>query len=235
MDGITIATITLARNTAEERAIIDALSRLKSYSLVSADGGSRLRFIASLHKLGAQILCPKEKGLVAQVKATLRGALDASDTPHILYTEPDKLPFFESALPSFIKRAAIQPKTAMLFASRNARAFATFPKGQRRSEEFMNQATSIVLGKNGKADYCYGPILLSRAAATLALDAPDHLGWGWRFWLLGRAAQKKLKFATVQLPVPCPKEQRNENTRKDQIYRLRQLRQNLEGLFLGLE
>ena len=94
MEEATIATITLARTVAEERGIIAALSALEGRPVIAADGGSPPRFIAKLHKLGAQIVCPKGKGLVAQAKASLRAALDASDAPRILYTEPDKKPFF---------------------------------------------------------------------------------------------------------------------------------------------
>lgn len=95
----------------------------------------------------------------------------------------------------------------------------------------MNLASEILL--RSEADYCYGPILLNRAAAALALAAPENLGWGWRFWLLGRAAHQKWKFGAIELPVPCPKDQRNENSRENQLYRIKQLRQNLDGLFLG--
>jgi hypothetical protein len=231
MDGITIATITLARNPTEEKIILQGLAALKGFSVITADGGSRPRFIAGLHKLGVQIICPKGKGLVAQVKATLRAALDASDSPAILYTEPDKLPFFTGPLRNFLERSG--KSVPITFASRDSRSFATFPEGQRRAENFMNESTAVLVGQ--KLDYCYGPILLSRGAAKLALGSPDHLGWGWRFWLLGRATRHKLKFAAMQLPLPCPKEQRGENSRQDQIYRIKQLRQNLEGLFLGLE
>lgn len=64
MDGVTIATITLARNPQEERTIPEALAELKGFSIITADGGSRPRFIAALHKLGLQIICPRQKGLV---------------------------------------------------------------------------------------------------------------------------------------------------------------------------
>jgi hypothetical protein len=232
-EGISIATITLARNPAEERLIVRSLSALKQYPVITADGGSRPRFVSELHKLEIQIVCPQKKGLVLQVKASLRAALDASDNPLILYTEPDKLPFFHGPIETFIARVKKGAPAALSFASRDSQSFATFPQGQQRVESFMNESTAVILGT--KADYCYGPLLLSRAAARLVQEAPEHLGWGWRFWLLGRIARKKLKFKAIDLPAPCPAEQRKENSREDQIYRMKQLRQNLEGLFLGLE
>jgi hypothetical protein len=167
------------------------------------------------------------------VKASLRAALDASDTPSILYTEPDKKPFFEKQLKAFLERARKERNPALCFAARDSRSLKTFPAGQQRAERFINESTQIFTGIEG--DYCYGPILLSREAAALALEAPEHLGWGWRFWLLARACRAKLKFSLVEMTLPCPEEQRKENTRKDQLYRIRQTMQNLEGLFLGVE
>jgi hypothetical protein len=232
MEETTIATITLARNASEERVILAAMGALKGRPIIAADGGSRPRFIDGLHKLGAQIVCPKGKGLVAQVKAALRAALDASDVPLILYTEPDKQPFFEKQLIAFLEKCAKQRRADLCFAARDKKSFKTFPEGQQRTERFVNESAGLLLGK--EADYCYGPILLSRAAAALAVDAPEHLGWGWRFWLAGRAAKAGLKQCVVELPLPCPAQQRRENSRKDQIYRIKQARQNLEGLLMGL-
>ena len=230
MEETTIATITWARSRAEERVLLGALGELKGYSIIAAEGGSRPRFIDGLHKLGVQIVCPKPAGLVLQVKATLRAALDASDAPSILYTEPDKGLFFEKQLGPFLRQAR-QQKADLCFAARDAKSFRTFPEGQGRAERFVNESAALLTGKQW--DYCYGPILLSRAAAQRALEAPDHLGWGWRFWLLGRIITAKRKAANIELPLPCPVEQREENTRKDQIYRIKQSRQNLEGLLLG--
>ncbi|HTG44476.1 MAG TPA: hypothetical protein VK633_08085 [Verrucomicrobiae bacterium] len=233
--SVAVGTITWARSPAEEKTILRALGMLATLGLpvITADAGSRPSFIAALHKLRIQIICPREKGLVPQVKASLRAALDASDAPFVLYTEPDKHPFFAEALHGFLRKAQAQPSSGLVFASRNPASFATFPSGQRKAEQMMNDAAALVARKAG--DYCYGPILLSRAAASLAQEAPDHLGWGWRFWLLGKAVREKIKITTVKLSAACPREQRHENTREDQIFRLKQLKQNLEGLFLGSE
>ena len=231
MQETTIATITWARSSAEERTVLAALKKLKGHSIISAEGGSRPRFIDGLHELGVSIVCPKPTGLVAQVKASLRAALDASDTPAILYTEPDKGPFFEKQVGRFLQQAREGKPVDLCFAARDTKSFRTFPQGQQRTESFVNESTAVITGN--KADYCYGPILLSRAAAKRALEAPEHLGWGWRFWLLGRTLATKGKIRNLELPLPCPANQRKENTRKDQIYRIKQARQNLEGLMLG--
>jgi hypothetical protein len=231
MQAVTVATVTLARNAAEEKLIVGALGALKAYPVITADGGSRPRLISSLHKLGVQIVCPKRKGLVCQVKASLRAALDASHNPFVLYTEPDKILFFNKNLETFLAHAT-KEHAHIVLASRNTRSFNTFPAGQLQSETFMNDATAVALGQTG--DYCYGPMLLTRAAAESALDSPENLGWGWRFWLLGRSHLKKQRFRFVESSLPCPKDQRKENMREDQLYRFKQLKQNLEGLFLGL-
>jgi hypothetical protein len=231
MDKTLIATITLARNPAEERVLVQALGQLRGYSVIAADGGSRPRFIEALHQLGVQIVCPGRTGLVRQVKASLQAALDASDVPGILYTEPDKAPFFGEPLARFLHESRQLGSLPLCFAARDGASFATFPEGQQRTERFINESTSLIC--KSQADYCYGPILLSRAAATLALEAPEDLGWGWRFWLLGQALARKWKHAAVPLDVPCPVGQRDENSEKDQIYRIKQAQQNLTGLFLG--
>ena len=52
--------------------------------------------------------------------------------------------------------------------------------------------------------------------------------------VMGRAKRDGLSIKPVTLRLPCPPEQRQENSRADRLYRLKQLRQNLTGLELGL-
>ena len=94
----------------------------------------------------------------------------------------------------------------------------------------MNEAFSWVA--DAKGDYCYGPLLLARRGAEMALDAPNDLGWGWRFWTMRRAHAAGLQLSIVEQNLPCPKEQRHEDSLKDRLYRLKQLRQNLEAISL---
>ena len=231
LSEVGVVTITLARNTNEERQLLSAVTGLTNcgVSVISADGGSSESFVSGLKRVGLEIVTPRRKGLVNQVKAGLKAAMRVWPNKGIVYTEPDKYPFFGERLAKFV--SAVRESDVSI-ASRDARSFRTFPKGQRWTEAFTNQAAELMLGKKG--DYCYGPMLLSRRAAELALQAPEDLGWGWRFWLFATARKEGLRLKMVTLDLPCPKEQRGEDTRADRIYRLKQMRQNLAGLELGL-
>ena len=230
-DHVALVTITLARTTQEERTLINSLKLLQTRNLplFAADGGSSTRFLRSLRKLEFFITAPKTPGLVHQVKAGLRAALENQQTTAILYTEPDKYPFFGAPLATFLNKARLPGKLGLAIAARNTKSFRTFPKGQQWTESFMNQAARLALG-GPSHDYCYGPLLLSPRAAEIALDSPPDLGWGWRFWTMARAHKEHLDLQVVKLNVPCPEEQRREDSRADRLYRLKQLRQNLEAL-----
>lgn len=226
-----VVTITLARHVEEERALLSALNVLRGcrFPVIAAHGGPGRNFIGRLTGFGFQVELSKKRGLVKQVKTGFRAALNAWPRKGIVYTEPDKYPFFGERLTQFIARAS---GADVGIAARDARSFATFPKGQQWTEAFTNEAAELVLGIN--SDYCYGPLLLSRKAAKMALEAPEDLGWGWRFWLIARAKRMGLKITVVRMNLPCPEEQRGEDTRADRIYRLKQMRQNLEGMERGV-
>jgi hypothetical protein len=232
VSNIAITTITLARSVSEERSLRRSIKTLVTLGLpvVVADGGSRVHFVEQIESLGCTMARPKSRGLVAQVKASLATALRVHPASFVLYTEPDKAAFFSEHLVDFIHSIRIRPGLAMVLAARDSTSFRTFPKGQQWTEQLMNGAAQLLFGKDG--DYCYGPILLSRDAAELALSAPEDLGWGWRFWLLRQVARRKLHFRIIEMNSPCPDDQRGEDRRADRIYRVRQLRQNLNGLLL---
>ncbi len=230
---VVVATITLARTRTEERTLLHSLEKLSALGLplVIADGGSSKRFVKSLLNLTSHVVAPTEKGLVHQVKSSLATALrQFPDETAILYTEPDKYPFFETRLLEFIAAVPNSKHLGVAAAARNEKSFRTFPEGQQRAEAFMNEAFSWILGKKG--DYCYGPLLLSRGAAEIALDSPTDLGWGWRFWTMRRAHASGFRIVTLEQHLPCPMKQRGEDSRKDRIYRLKQLKQNLEAVTL---
>ena len=229
--NVVIVTITLARTAKEEGDLLAALGNLAAVDLplIIADGGSSEQFVAGVRKLTQFVIAPPRPGLVPQVKAGLKTALRKfPGKSAILYTEPDKHPFFKSALLDFLKNASAGKMLGVSVAGRDSRSFRTFPEGQRRTEGFMNEAFSWLTGMEG--DYCYGPLLLSRRAAELALESPNDLGWGWRFWTMRRALAEGLKIAPIEMYVPCPKGQRGEDSTKDRIYRLKQLKQNLAAL-----
>jgi hypothetical protein len=230
-EDICVVTITLARDAQEERTLLSALEKLTALGLplVIADGGSSARFVKRVLDFNYFVVTPKAKGLVKQLKAGIAVALrQFQDKRAVLYTEPDKYPFFEGNLLEFVKAAKYTEKLGVVAAARDAKSFSTFPQGQFKCESFMNEAFSWIAKPKG--DYCYGPLLLSRDAAKIALQAPDDLGWGWRFWTMKKAHEAGLRLSTIEMHLPCPIEQRGEDSPKDRMYRLKQLKQNLEAL-----
>ena len=230
-EDLCVVTITLARDAEEERTLLNGLEKLAATGLplVIADGGSSKRFVRRVLDSNDYVVMPHAKGLVRQVKAGIAVALrQFKDRRAILYTEPDKYPFFESRLLEFVQAAKFSPKTGVVSAARNEESFHTFPAGQYQCEHFMNEAFSWIVKR--KSDYCYGPLLLGRDAAKLALKAPDDLGWGWRFWTMKKAHQSGLRVSTIEMDLPCPTEQRGEDSNEDRFYRLKQLKQNLEAI-----
>lgn len=230
---VAIVTITLARSKEEEEALLRSLEKLASTGLplVIADGGSGRQFVKQLPAFTNYVVVPDEKGLVPQIKSGIAATLrQFPDKRAILYTEPDKYLFFEGRLIEFITAVRDTKRFGVAVAARSGKSFRTFPQGQYKAESFMNEAFSWIVSTKG--DYCYGPLLLARRAAEMALDAPNDLGWGWRFWTMRRAHSSGLRIVTVQQHLPCPTEQRGEDSPKDRIYRLKQLKQNLKAVTL---
>jgi hypothetical protein len=237
IEEIVVVTITLGRTPVEERVLLQALQTLEQTEMpvIASDGGSRKVFVTRLNNLGIQVVSPRARALVPQVKAGFRAALKRFPGRFILYTEPDKLPFFTRGILEFIQQVRRSPNLGMVIPARTQRSFRTFPSGQRWAETFTNQAAEIYFGQKESEpkDYCYGPMLLSPESVELSLASPDHLGWGWRFFTMARARQKKLQLKTIPGDFPCPVQQRRENSQADQIYRLRQLRENLAALHVA--
>jgi hypothetical protein len=230
-DEVCVVTITLARDVQEERVLLKGLAKLSDAGLpvVIADGGSRKSFVKGLLDSNYFIVVPQGKGLVQQVKAAVAAGLQRfNERRAILYTEPDKYRFFEKRLVEFVQAVKCSDKLGVAAAARNQKSFRTFPKGQFQCESFMNEAFSWTLRQKG--DYCYGPLLLSRAAAKMSLNAPDELGWGWRFWTMKKAFETGLRVSTVEMDLPCPVEQRGEDSSGERVYRLMQLKQNLDAI-----
>src|SRR5687767_4306205 len=97
---VVVATITFARNSQEEHILSKALRALVSSNLpiIATDGGSSAHFVDELKQTGISVMKPRKKGLVPQVKTSLAAALKRFPDHYILYTEPDKHPFFEGPL-----------------------------------------------------------------------------------------------------------------------------------------
>ncbi|MDX1950627.1 MAG: hypothetical protein SFY81_00495 [Verrucomicrobiota bacterium] len=226
-----IATMTLARSKMEERLLLRSLRLLvnSGFKVIATDGGSPATFVKSVRSLGVQLESPPESGgLVGQVLRSLR--LAANEGEWIFYTEPDKELFFEGQLLPFLKMAS--KKGAGLFlAARDNAGFMSFPEMQQKAERFTNEVTSELLGI--KADYTYGPFLFPAWLAAELHEVPEPFGWGWRPYLFGRAVKRKVPIVPITMRLPCPDHQKRETT-KDRVYRLKQMKQNLDGLVAGI-
>ena len=131
-DNICIATISWARNEAEEKLLTSSLSELASFQLpvYITDGGSTPSFLEFLHTFqNFHVLQAHEKGVYAQARNSLFAGYDAG-TPFIFYTEPDKQAFFLNGLKQLLGEATDEEKTGIYHAARSAKGFGTFPSFQ---------------------------------------------------------------------------------------------------------
>jgi hypothetical protein len=230
---ISIATVTLVRREDEERLLRTSLQRLSRHGMRVAlsDGGSPPAFVQFVQTLERFTMVPPAGGgLVAQVTASMRAAA-AWQTAFILYTEPDKHLFFDGRLADFVARAPSNDNVGVVLAARDQPSFSTFPPFQQRTEGALNAICADLVGARG--DYCYGPFLMNRALLS-ELDAmKSELGWGWRPFIFAAARRRGYDVVHHVGDFPCPPEQRHEDE-SERIHRLRQLRQNVEGLIEAL-
>jgi hypothetical protein len=229
---LVVVTMTMARGPDEEALIVRALRHVSDagFPIVACDGGSRAEFVEDLRALPrTTLLLSPARGLIAQITHAVATAVDRGAT-RIFYTEPDKDVFLEQHATRFLE-AARQNADAVCVAARTASALATFPSIQQFTERTINTLISDVVGVSG--DYSYGPMLLPPQAAKYALQAPEHIGWGWRHFVLARAHRAGIPVALQTGEYECPPAQR-QDTGTERIHRLRQLAQNVEGLLAGL-
>ena len=231
--SLSIATITWARDAAEESLLRTALSRLSRHRLpvFVADGGSGEGFVEFLRTLRDVSVHHAGRGVFRQAGTSLRLAGE-SGAEMILYTEPDKLEFFDRGLDTFLENAGAYGDAAVVLAARTPSSFATFPEMQRFTESTINGLCAEVLGVEG--DYCYGPLLLHRALLPHLETIQEEIGWGWRFFAVAAAHKLGLEVQLIEGDFPCPADQRSESE-KERLYRMTQLEQNIRGLLLGLK
>lgn len=226
---ISVATISWARSEDEDAVLRRSLKRLSDTGLRTAvaDAGTSASFTNFLGSLpGLTVTAQGEKGLAAQVKASLEVAA-RFETPFILYTEPDKDGFFGPPLMDFIARAPAAEDTGVLLAARSAEAFNTFPPMQRYTEGVINHLCGELIGRAG--DYSYGPFLFNRRLLDALSALPSDAGWGWRPFMFLAAHRRRLLISHIVGDYPCPMGQRTEDD-GEREHRLRQLSQNIAGL-----
>ena len=226
---VAVATMTWARDAAEERLLRESLPLLSGLGahVFVTDGGSGaslLEFIRGLPNF--HLTEAGAAGVWRQARVSIEAAAEAS-ARFVLYTEPDKRDFFREGLRGFVGEAPGDEDVGVVLASRSAESFATFPQFQRQTETTINRCCAEVLGV--EADFTYGPFLLNRALLPHLRGAPDSIGWGWRPYAFGTARRLGYRIQHVDAHLPCPPEQRGEGA-AERLYRIRQLGQNIEGL-----
>jgi hypothetical protein len=232
LDQVAVATMTLARDEAEEGRLRGSLTALARAGLPTfvADGGSRPALVGFIDSLpGMTCATAVEPGLLGQIKASLHAAR-GSGAGYILYTEPDKRSFFEHQLLDFLVQAR-RSQAALAIAARSADSFATFPDTQRLTEEMANRLLESCTGSGG--DYFYGPFLMRSDLAEYLHLLPAAAGWGWRPFLFMLAHRRRLTTVHLTGDFPCPADQRQEDD-AGRIHRMRQLAQNVGGIAQGM-
>jgi hypothetical protein len=229
---IAIATMTWARNDAEEALLRRSLGLLAGLGMpvFVTDGGSPAPFLDFLRGLPqVTMLSPPKPGLWMQTRTSLRAAYDAG-TPFVLYTEPDKADFFAEFLPQLLAKIAPGHQLGVRLFSRSDEGFASFPAFQQMTETTINACCREVIG--APLDYVYGPFLLNRSMVPHLETLPETIGWGWRPYAFNVARRLGYRVEGFTGDFRCPADQR-EDTPTERIYRMRQLVQNIEGLTLS--
>jgi hypothetical protein len=235
---VAVVTMTRARTALEGRELAAALGVLLKNNLpvFAGDGGSLEGFLKQVSRWPNLHICPPQRQSRTSLVEQLRRAFAKAQQIHpqyLLYTEPDKRAFFARSLPPFLTAAtaAAGPAPGLVVAARTARGFASYPRGQRIAESFMNRLCSEALGQAG--DYTYGPMLISARLLSVAPAIPENLGWGWRFFLIAVAHQLRMPIRLCTVTSQCPRSQRGEDSAQARDYRLRQLQENVTGLANG--
>jgi hypothetical protein len=232
---VAVATLTWARDAAEERLLRESLTLLAGFGapVFVTDGGSGGAFVDFLRALpNCRVFEAGTPGVWPQARTSIGAAADTTAARFILYTEPDKREFFRESLRDFISEATADEDVGVVLASRSAESFATFPEFQRHTETAINRCCAEVLGV--EADFTYGPFLLNRALVPHLKRAEAGIGWGWRPYAFAAARAHGYRILRVEGSLPCPLEQR-EDGKAERLYRVKQLGQNIQGLVASLD
>lgn len=231
-NNLSIATISWARNEAEEGLLITSLEALAALDLpvYITDGGSTATFLSFIQSIPHfTLLQPEGKGLYAQAKTSLLAAQN-SGSPFIFYTEPDKDTFFRTALKTLLQNVTDDDDLGIYHAARSKDGFATFPPFQQMTETTINNCCKEVIGKD--YDYTYGPFLLNSNLLPYLKLVNEDIGWGWRPYLFTIAHRLGLTLQAFVDDFVCPPDQRQDDP-KERLYRMRQLEQSIKGIVLG--
>ncbi|MEO5995773.1 MAG: hypothetical protein ABIN89_03610 [Chitinophagaceae bacterium] len=229
---LSIATMTWARDEAEEQLLRESLQHLAALELTVfiTDGGSGKPFLDFLRGFSNfNLLETKTSGVWPQVHNSLMEAYNKG-SHFILYTEPDKRDFFMQALPGIVQQFFVDESLGILLATRSAAGFASFPAFQQMTETTINNCCSEITGLN--IDYTYGPFIMNRLLVPSLAELKNAIGWGWRPFAFVMANKMGYDLKAIEGDYFCPVEQR-EDCVSERIYRMRQLSENMEAIVLA--
>ena len=229
MKQVAIATMTWVRTPAEETLLRQSLTSLATHGLpvAVADSESDFGFLQFLRGLPQfHVTRPDGIGLVAQITASLKAAAH-SGYHFVLYTEPDKLFFFEHRLADFLDAASHHADAGVILASRSSESFQTYPPMQRYTEGVVNHLCGQLIGV--ECDVSYGPFLVGTSILPVVETLEPTLGWGWRHALFRWTHQQGRPLVPLVGDYPCPEDQRAEDD-EERTHRMGQLSQNILGL-----
>jgi hypothetical protein len=226
---VSIATISWARNEAEENLLKRSLEKLAMLQIpvFITDGGSPASFLSFLQSFPHfTVVETDKKGVFAQAKNSVQAAY-AAGTPFIFYTEPDKENFFQNGLPQLLQAVTSTDALGVYLASRSAEGFASFPAFQQMTETTINQCCAEITGQ--QLDYTYGPFLLNRKTVPYLQQVKDDIGWGWRPFVFVVAHRLGLRLETMAKNFYCPADQQQDDA-TERLYRMKQLEENIRGI-----
>ncbi|MBD0377991.1 MAG: hypothetical protein ICV51_20475 [Flavisolibacter sp.] len=229
-----IATITWARNEAEENLLRASMQQLAALEIpvFITDGGSKPAFLDFIRRFPHfSLVFASTKGLWAQAKSSLLAAY-RTGAPFIFYTEPDKYDFFCQGLPQMLAEITTDAQSGIILASRSVIGFTTFPSFQQMTETTINNCCAEVIGQ--QLDYTYGPFLLNSQLIPYLNQLQEEIGWGWRPYAFVMAHRLGYGLASFRGDFSCPPDQRSDN-QKERLYRMRQLSQNIEGIVMATQ
>jgi hypothetical protein len=228
--SLAIATITWAREPKEEALLAESLTALSQLGIpvFVTDGGSSAAHQKYVRNL-PNVSFFEAKGLWAQAKKSLK-EVHLAGAKTILYTEPDKLHFFQQHLETMLAKSRWEEWSGVMLAARSVNAFASFPAFQQMTESTINRCCAEVTGL--ETDYLYGPFLFSTELLPHLDVLPETCGWGWRSFLFAKAHLLGFKIEAVEGDYFCPPDQQSDNA-GERVYRMKQLAQNIEGIVLA--
>jgi hypothetical protein len=224
-----IAIVTMARAASEVEAfrITEGLLRAAAHGLpvFVTDHAANPGVTAAVEFPPNLDLVREASEMASRISSSFQRALQR-DCDVCIYSEPDKIAFFESGLDRLVQAAERNPES-LVIAARDPRAFATVPAGQRKLESMANEIAATFLAQ--PADYFFGPFAIPRLAVERYLPDVQTLGWGWRTYLMARCILDRMPVNVFEGPFDAPEWNRGEDDAASRLYRLKQFVESVEG------